>query len=150
MDCQKRIDDLLKRDFKISSKYILPSSRLAMESRKQYLMDEVQKRFNDLLSESDYLNVKHQISNGIAAVQVFSNKYFELVFRLRIEQKNIISAKYIVDIEFNQYKISMKYSDFYTTPYCYLKQMLLNLDKYNFCFIKSKFENIVAVQQCFI
>ena len=151
MVCLKQIDDMLKKDFSISSKNILYSHRLLMEQRKNDLLLNIRHVFEDLISESEYNQIRHLVSNPLHSNSkfVFENNYFDLVINLKMEQKNIISMKYIVHVEFNQYVYDFPYIKFCSMSYEEFKQKLLSSDKYDFCFLKTKFENIVCIQQCF-
>lgn len=151
MACQTQIDNMLKKDFSISSNNLLYSHRLSMIKRKNELLNNVSNLFESLISEKEFKQIKHLISNPIRDNLTFhfENNYFDLDISLLMERKNVISLRYYVMVNLNQYSFKIPYQEFFKMLYSEFKQRLLSSDRYNFCFQKSKYENMIVLQQSF-
>jgi len=105
MACQTQIDNMLKKDFSISSNNLLYSHRLSMIKRKNELLNNVSNLFESLISEKEFKQIKHLISNPIrdnltwrfvpqpeAFDHMFTDKELYEKYNLTEEEINIIES----------------------------------------------------------
>lgn len=152
MKTQISIDNLLKKDFMIEKKTSSLSDRLKMIERKEFLLNQAYQRFDDCLSDIDFILLKKSLNLHQPELfqHTFSNNYFQISFRIESVYKNILSTHHFVVVKINEYEEYFNYSDFENMTYLFFKEHMLGLDKYNFCFAGSVFDKMVVLQESFI
>lgn len=152
MTTQISIDNLLKKDFLIEKKTSTISLRFKMMDRKCALLDQAKNRFKDCISDIDFILLKSAVNNRQPEMfqRTFSNNYFYINFRIESVYKNILTTYHFVVVKINEYEQYFNYSDFQNLSYSNLMEQLFALDKYNFCFLNSVYDNMVVLQESFI
>ena len=151
MKTQKNLDNLLKKDFKISNPQKTFSQRLSLAARKNFLLAQANMRFDQILDETSFLVIKANARNKLPEKfnYHFCNDYFDISFTILSQVKNILTTKNYVVVKLNEFTKEYNYNDFINLDYSTFKNQLFSLDEYNFCFLESKYDKMKVLQLSF-
>jgi len=151
MNTKSKFDELLKKDFKMEKTIFSYSTYLSLIDYKRSLKQKVSDRFEKCLPEVAFQRVQSILKNDILKpIEIFSSDYFDIEFTYMRVDKNILTSKHYVYVTINDVVKQYNYADFLKLSYYQFKEDLLALDKYQFCFVESKFDRMQVLQMKFI
>ena len=151
MNIKSKLDELLRKDFNIQKSIVSYSTYLSLIDYKKMLQQKTSERFKKCLPEETFNRVQSILKNDLLKpIEIFSSDYFDIEFTYMRIDKNILTCKHYVYVTINDMVKQYNYADFLKLSYSQFKEDLLALDKYQFCFVESKFDRMQVLQMKFI